>query len=112
MRIGVAVAACLMMLPIGAGSAQASSLRTAAVPGTSCTVFPAGNIWNTDISTLPINASSTTWVNHTMPGSGLTHPDFGRPPYGIPYNVVSNAHATATLTFDYPTESDAGPYPW
>jgi hypothetical protein len=107
------VAACLLVLPMGAAPAQASGLRTAAVvPGTSCTVFPAGNVWNTDISNLPVNSNSTTWITHTMPGSGLTHPDLGRPPYGIPYNVVTNAHATATLTFDYPTESDGGPYPW
>jgi hypothetical protein len=32
-------------------------------------------------------------------------------PYGIPYTVVTNAHATVHVTFDYADESDAVRYP-
>src|SRR5947207_15881836 len=39
------------------------------------------------------------------------HPDFGGPPYGFPYNVVGNAHPTVTVSFQYASESDPGPYP-
>ena len=85
--------------------------HAAVAPATSCTVFPADNIWNTDISTMPVNANSATWLASTMPASGNLHPDFGGPPYGIPFNVVDNTHATANYTFQYATESDPGPYP-
>ncbi|HEX2680420.1 MAG TPA: cellulase family glycosylhydrolase [Candidatus Dormibacteraeota bacterium] len=84
----------------------------APVPGSACNVFPADNIWNTDISNLPVNTSSATWIASTTPASGLMHPDFGRPPYGMPFNVVSSSHPTASITFDYASESDPGPYPW
>src|SRR5438067_1589692 len=86
-------------------------VRAAAVPGTSCTVFPADNIWNTDISQLPVSSSSNTWISHTMPSSGLTHPDFGRPPYGMPFNVASNSDTFKSFNFLYASESDPGPYP-
>src|SRR5216684_3041320 len=43
--------------------------------------------------------------------SGKLHPDFGGPPYGMPFNVVNNTHPTATYTFTYASESDPGPYP-
>ena len=83
------------------------------MPGTACGVFPSDNIWNTDISHLPVSAGSATWIGSTGGSTGrLTHPDFGGPPYGIPFNVVSNSHATSTITFDYASESDAGAYPW
>src|SRR5881628_1106717 len=32
------------------------------IPGTNCAVFPADNIWNTDISTLPVNSHSAAWL--------------------------------------------------
>ncbi len=89
-----------------------SPVHAAAVPGTTCNVFPADNIWNTDISNLPVNANSTTWIANTTPSSGKLHPDFGGPPYGIPFNVVPNSHATYPITFDYADESDPGNYPW
>jgi hypothetical protein len=88
-------------------------VHAAAVPGTSCTVFPAGNIWNTDISNLPVNSHSSTWIANTGGSSGrLTHPDFGGPPYGIPFNVASSSHPTIHPSFDYASESDSGNYPW
>ncbi len=76
--------------------------RAAPVPGTSCNVFPANNIWNTDISAMPLNSHSAAWLNSTGAGSGrLLHPDFGGPPYGIPFNVVDSSHATTSYTFQY-----------
>jgi hypothetical protein len=46
--------------------------------------------------------------------AGLTnlHPDFGRPPYGMPYAVVDNTHSTVFIHFLYADESDPGPYPF
>src|SRR6266581_9059363 len=114
-RILVALGALLLPAVFATPVADAAS-----VPGTTCNVFPADNIWNTDISTLPVNSNSSTWINSTGGGSGrLLHPDFGGPPYGIPFNVVSNSHATSNFTFQYWDESDPavatqqpqGPYP-
>lgn len=101
------VLALMVLVVVGAPIHASAS----PVPTTSCTVFPADNIWNTDISSLPVNTQSATWLASTMPGSGKLHPDFGGPPYGMPFNVVDNTHATATYTFNYASESDAGPYP-
>ena len=85
--------------------------HAAPVPSTGCTVFPADNIWNTDISTMPVHASSAQWLASMSAATTKLHPDFGGPPYGFPYNVVDDAHATVPVSFDYASESDAGPYP-
>lgn len=105
-------AAAALLLTSGAGAGQAKPVYAAArVPNTGCSVFPSDNIWNTDISRLPVNAKSSTWVAATTPSSGKLHPDFGGPPYGIPFNLASNATPTASFTFQYASESDPGPYP-
>src|SRR3989442_14964551 len=83
----------------------------AAPPTTTCQVFPADNIWNADISTLPVHARSAQWLASTAAASTNLHPDFGGPPYGFPYNVVDNTHPTYAVAFLYASESDAGPYP-
>ncbi len=82
--------------------APSAAVRASAPPGTSCPVFPADNVWNTDISNLPVNSHSAAWLASTGATSGrLLHPDFGGPPYGIPFNVVSSSHATANFNFLY-----------
>lgn len=92
---------------------QPRPAQAANVPGTSCSVFPAGNIWNTDISGLPVHSQSAAWLASTGATTGrLLHPDFGAPPYGIPFNVVDNTHATTSFAFQYASESDPGPYPY
>src|SRR4051794_35823983 len=97
-RFAAACAGILAASIVGVASPHAA--RAADVPGTTCSVLPADNIWNTDISNLPLNPSSAAWISHTTPGSGLTHPDFGGPPYGMPFNVVTNSHATISPGFD------------
>ena len=83
----------------------------AAPPTTTCQVFPTDNVWNADISTLPVHARSAQWLASTAAATTHLHPDFGGPPYGFPYNVVDNTHPTYSVTFLYASESDAGPYP-
>ena len=94
---------------------------TSTLPGTSCHLFPADNVWNTDISTTPVNSHSAAWLASTGVTTGtLLHPDFGAPPYGIPFNVVTSSHATTNFNFLYWDESDPavatqqpqGPYPY
>jgi hypothetical protein len=76
-----------------------------------CPIFPAGNVWNRDVSALPMAANSAAMISAIGASSGL-HPDFGSPAeYGIPYNVVSGSQAKVNVAFDEPGESDHGPYP-
>jgi hypothetical protein len=106
-----AVAAVMVALALG-GIASPRQVLAAALPGTTCNLFPADNIWNTDISSMPVNTNSATWLASTTPPSGKLHPDFGTPPYGMPINVVDNTHAAGAYTFQYASESDPGPYPY
>jgi hypothetical protein len=38
--------------------------------------FPAGNAWNTDISTAPVDANSANFINY-IGATAPVHPDFG-----------------------------------
>ncbi len=79
-----------------------------------CTIFPADNPWNTDISTYPIHPNSAAFVNFIGTGKFL-HPDFGTfwdgGPIGIPYVVVPGNQPRVAVAFQYDDESDPGPYP-
>ncbi|MDX6227655.1 MAG: hypothetical protein QOI76_1045 [Frankiales bacterium] len=113
-----AAAAVAAVTGSGAASAvAATATRVSTVPGTTCPRFPADNVWNADISTLPVNKHSKAWLaNMGGPGRRL-HPDFGpsygaQPvPYGIPVTVVKAGHAKVKVRFDYAAESDKGPDP-
>ena len=83
----------------------------AAPPSTTCQVFPADNVWNADISKLPVNSQSSQWLSSMAAATTNLHPDFGAPPYGFPYNIVDNTHPTVSPSFLYASESDPGPYP-
>ena len=79
-----------------------------------CSVFPADHVWNTPIDTLPLDASSTTYVNTIGANLGLKA-DFGAGlwdggPIGIPFVTVSGTQTKYPVTFDYDDESDPGPY--
>jgi hypothetical protein len=82
------------------------------VPGTSCRVFPANNVWHLDVSGLPVHANNAPWKRSTHAGSTLLHPDFGPPSYGIPFDVVASSHPNVSISFRYGGESDPGPYPF
>jgi len=78
-------------------------------------VFPVTNWWNQDISTAPVDARSTQlidWISGRSPTNPTAvrrlHPDFGPPPYGIPYVVVAGDQARVPVTFGYDDESDTG----
>lgn len=74
-----------------------------------CSIFPADNWWNTDISNYPVNPRSDRYIA-SIPGN--LHPDFGQnPDYGIPFDVVPSAQKEVPVTFDYESQSDPGPYP-
>src|SRR5208337_4622319 len=41
-----------------------------------CPLFPADNVWNARVDTLPVDASSAAYIASAGPSTGL-HPDFG-----------------------------------
>lgn len=81
-----------------------------------CPVFPANNIWNYDISNLPVDANSAQYIN-SMGLNGQLYTYFGNAPAGadhpgIPFVAVPASQPYVPVTFNlYPKESDPGPYP-
>ncbi len=87
-------------------------MSTAAISG--CPMFPADNVWNTPIDSLPVDSNSAAYIN-SIGGSTTLHADFGGDldgtgPFGIPYTVTSGT-PPVTIAFRYDDESDPGPYP-
>jgi hypothetical protein len=74
--------------------------------------FTSSSLWNTDISSAPVDANSSTIINNWV-GSVNVHPDWGNDPtYGIPYVVVDGSQSLVNLNLGaYPDESDPGPMP-
>jgi hypothetical protein len=70
-------------------------------------VFPVTNWWNLDVSAAPLDPQSSIFISWIGP-TRQVHPDFGRPPYGIPYVVVDGTQPRVPVTFDYDDESDYG----
>ena len=80
----------------------------------SCTVFPADDVWNTRVDTLPLDANSAAYVNTIGASTGM-HADFGAGlyaggPIGIPFITVPGTQTKYPATFTYADESDPGPY--
>lgn len=79
-----------------------------------CAILPPNNVWNRDISTLPVHAMSDAWIA-TIGAAAPLHPDFGAPYHGrasgIPYVNVGATQPLVPVSFTYADESDPGPYP-
>jgi len=78
--------------------------------------FPADNLWNTDISSAPVDPNSSNYINFIGKTATL-HPDFGAGTYdgqymGIPYQVEASTEALVNVKLGmYGSESDPGPMP-
>jgi hypothetical protein len=74
--------------------------------------FPSSSLWNTDISSAPVDPNSSTIMNSWV-GAVNLHPDWGTDPtYGIPYIVVNGSQPLVSVHLGaYPNESDPGPMP-
>jgi hypothetical protein len=109
--------ACLVLAGL-LGAAAAGAQEADSVPPSAggCDVFPADNIWNTPVDTLPVAANSAAYVT-SIGGSTGMHPDFGAGlwdggPIGIPFVTVPGNQAKVRIDFvAYGDESDPGPYP-
>ena len=72
------------------------------------TLFPADNWWNLDVSRAPLDGQSNAFIDY-IGRTRTLHPDFGPPPYGIPYVGVGGGQTRVPVTFvDYGSESDSG----
>jgi hypothetical protein len=78
-------------------------------------VFPTTNWWNLDVSAAPMDSRSGAfidWISNRTPSNPTAtrrlHPDFGPPPYGIPYVVVDGSLPRVPVAFEYADESDTG----
>lgn len=79
-------------------------------------VFPPDNWWNLDVSAAPVDPASSGYVDWICrrsapaePCPARLHPDFGPPPYGIPYVGVGEGQPSVPVDFVlYGDESDAG----
>jgi len=102
------VAVLVLLLP---SVAHADTLPSAP----NCSILPADNVWHANVSSLPVDPNSATYIDSIGADAPL-HPDFGSgkyhgEPIGIPYNVVSGSQAAVPVHFTYAAESDPGPYP-
>ena len=117
LKVGLAGVILLGLVGLPAGSvARGAGLSPPASPTIGgCAVFPADNVWNTPVDTLPVDSHSSQIV--AVIGATIhLHPDFGSAtwdggPIGIPFNMVTSSAAKVNFTFYYPDESDPGPYP-
>jgi hypothetical protein len=80
-----------------------------------CPLFPTDSYWDADVSRLPVDTRSATWVN-SAGASAYLHADFGSGqwnggPIGIPYVTVAGDQPRVPISFQYASESDPGPYP-
>lgn len=83
---------------------------------TGSSLFPPDNWWNLEVTDAPIDPASDDyidWISGRTPENPdarrRLHPDFGPPPYGIPYVTVAGTQPLRPVTFVwYPDESDAG----
>jgi hypothetical protein len=80
-----------------------------------CSIFPADNPWNQDVSGFDVHPNSDAFVDSVGRDSGM-HADFGTvyegAPIGIPFTVATAATPLVPVVFvESPEESDPGPYP-
>ncbi len=100
----------------GISGEQAARADTNSAPSVGgCPLFPSNNIWNHDISKLPVHPNSAHFIK-SIGLQGHVHADFGAGLYngasiGIPYVVVADKQKLVPVHFDYAGESDPGPYP-
>jgi hypothetical protein len=106
----------LLILALSASIQGAAPPQPQAPPELAgCAVFPADNVWNVPVDTLPVDTNSAAYVA-TIGADRYVHADFGSGtweggPIGIPYVDVPGAQPMVAVTFDYDDESDPGPYP-
>src|SRR5712692_1713248 len=107
----------MLMASAAAGQAVLGGALAGSPPGP---LFPADNWWSVDVSSAPVDANSTAYIqfinncaNCCPAGGRRLHPDFGGnvspgsvQTYGIPYAVVDGNQPKRSVIFFYDDESD------
>src|ERR1051325_3589843 len=88
----------LAVLFTGIASAQAPTIA-------GCPSFPANNIWNTPVDTLPVHPLSANYINSISAGGTLRYD------VTMPINIVPGTQPQVPITIWAPAESDPGPFP-
>jgi len=115
-RLSSVVALGLLVLAPSAGARGAVLAQPQPPPTVAgCPIFPADNVWNVLVDTLPLDPNSSAYVA-AIGAARHVHADFGSGtwdggPIGIPYVDVPGTQPKVSVTFDYDDESDPGPYP-
>ncbi len=105
----------VLALPIGILVTQKQNQSNHALAATAtstlggCQVFPANSVWNTDISSLPVNPNSTTYVNTIGANSPLLN-DFNAT-NTFPYTIVSGSQPFVPVTLQYGVNPSRAPVP-
>src|SRR5580693_3886653 len=107
---------------LAAAAACAQCPPSVPVEGAAVTVplplFPAGNWWNQDISSAPVDVNSAGYIAFINNGGTRSlHPDFGgevspgsQAIYGMPYAIVDGSQSKQAVSFVYWDESDGVNY--
>src|SRR5262245_27042803 len=116
----LATAAAIATAACGGNPAAPSTVTGSPTPGTGQSdvrlgddfggrrPLPSDNWWNQDISTAPVDPQSDAYIDF-IGRTRQSHPDFGPPPYGIPYIGVGGTQTRVPVTFvSYGSESDSG----
>jgi hypothetical protein len=114
LTLGLVIIVNVIIIGISGEQPTRASTNSAPTVG-GCPLFPPNNIWNRDISKLPVHANSAHFIK-SIGLQGHVHADFGAGlyngvPIGIPYVVVPGKQKLVPVHFDYAGESDPGPYP-
>jgi hypothetical protein len=93
---------------------KAPSLLIPKPENSECSIFPADNPWNQDISAFPVHPNSNAYIA-SIGLNGRAHADFGTvwngAPNGIPVVDVKPSTPRRNVEFLYADESDHQPYP-
>ena len=112
--LGAALLGALLLLVGPAGAVALGPIEGGTLPAP-LPLFPTDNWWNLDVSTAPLDPSSTSFIGFIHNGgTRRLHPDFGGEVfpgsaeiYGMPYAVVDGTQPRLTVDFVlYGDESD------
>jgi len=101
-------------LKLDAGTDDQGGIALDITPGVPvpCKIFPADNIWNRDISNLPVHVKSGTWVTAIGMSKNL-YVGFAPQAFGMQYALTGAATPKVSIPFSQdPTHCDPGPYPF
>ena len=106
---------CVLVAATAGMAAPATAVAASLPAAPACPMFPADSFWHADVSRLPVDANSATYVasagRHRAAARRLRIGHLGRRPDRDPVQRRARHPARGPVSFDYADESDPGPYP-